>query len=243
MQLREVQVRHGHGEAVEGQGVMKLYVRALILSAIIGGALPSWVWAQPGFPQRGVEILHALYAGVNPQDDDARRDRITAVCAAMARELGPRWGGKKRAGLGDEFRSPDSLAYLEDNGSVSVWDVQLSSGALDVFAGKPPNYPRLSPSEATFMPCGGEEPPPVTPVPSQPPPVIVQPAPVDLSGLSSQLDRLIADLAAHEKAESEFREQARGIWKEFFAPVLEFSAKYLLPAVGAWFLGKEAAQQ
>ena len=84
-------------------------------------------------------------------------------------------------------------------------------------------------------------------VPSPPPipPVIVVPPsqPVDLSGLSSQLDRLIADLAKHEAEEAKFREQARGVWKAFFQPVLEFTAKFIVPAVGAWFLGKEAAQQ
>jgi hypothetical protein len=120
------------------------------------------------FPQRGMEIVDALYRGVDPQDDDARKAAIQEVGEQMARDLGREWGNKKRAGLSDDFRSPDSIAFQEADGSTSVWDIQASSGAILVFAGKPPDYPRLPPSEATFIPCtpidhmgdGGEVDPP-----------------------------------------------------------------------------------
>lgn len=221
----------------------KRVVATFVFLTLLGG---TPLWAQPGFPDRGVEIVANLYAGVNPQNDDLRRAAIRKVCEAMATELGPNWGGKKRAGLGDEFRSPDSIAYREADGSVSVWDVQTSSGQITVFPGKAPDYPRLPASEAAFMSCVvAGEPPQVPPPVSNPPPVIVLPPstpPVDLSGLERKLDQLIADVAAHEQQEALFREQARGIWKEFFAPVLEFSLKYIAPVVAGWFIGKEANQ-
>lgn len=103
-------------------------------------------------PARAVEIIHALFKA-NPQDDAARRVDIQKVGEQLVFELGRKWGNKKRAGFGDEFRSPDSVAYDEDNGTVSVWDVQTSAGVITVFEGKGPDHPFLPPSEAAFIPC------------------------------------------------------------------------------------------
>ena len=145
-------------------------------------------------PARGVEIVDALYR-VNPQDDAARRIAIQQVGEQMAHELGMRWGNKKRAGLSDSFRSPDSLAYLEDDQTVSVWDVQAASGQILVHADKPPDHPRLSPDEATFMPCEpvdhlGVEPDPV-PAPG---PIDPTPGTPDLRELRMMLTDALVSL-------------------------------------------------
>ena len=105
------------------------------------------------FPIKAEAIVRALYTGVNPQDDEARRIAIQRVGEQLAFSLGPRWGNKKRAGLSDAFRSPDSIAYQEDDDTISVWDIQASSGLILVHEGKEADYPHLSPSEATFMVC------------------------------------------------------------------------------------------
>jgi hypothetical protein len=84
----------------------------------------------------------------------------------------------------------------------------------------------------------------VDPAPQPPVIVFVPPSqPLDLSGLESKIDALARDLAAHEKAEAEFRAQARGVWSQFFKPVLEFTGKYIAPAIGAYLIGHQVAQQ
>jgi hypothetical protein len=120
------------------------------------------------FPQEGIEAIRALYKA-SPQDEPARKRDIQLVGEQMCFDLGNRWGNKKRTGTDDSFRSADSIAYLEPDNSVSVWDIQSSSGVILVSAGSPPTYPNLPPSEASFMPCipvdhmgngGGTEPEP-----------------------------------------------------------------------------------
>lgn len=152
------------------------------------------------FPARGVEIVRALYTA-NPQNDDERRIHIQRVGEQLVYELGPNWGNKKRAGLSDAFRSPDSIAYRESDGTVSVWDVQASSGQILVHDGKPADHPNLPESEATFMPCaavnhlvvtppGPPGPEPGTPAPSPGSPVDLGPvlaALADLRGIVEQL--------------------------------------------------------
>jgi hypothetical protein len=225
---------------------MRRYIGLFVFAAILGG-MPSFLLAQPAFPSRGIEIVNELYAGVNPQDDTARKLAIHRTCSQMVFELGASWGNKKRAGLSDEFRSPDSIAYLEADGSVSVWDVQTSSGAITVFAGKPPDYPKLPPSEAAFMACAPMNylnPPPPVPVPPVPSPV-PSPTPVpvlDLSGLERQIAALDAKLTAHAAIEEAHWQAAKGIWESFFKPVLTFTSKYILPAVGGWLIGAEVAK-
>lgn len=160
-------------------------------------------------PQRVVDIINALYAGVNPQDDGARRIAIQKVGEQARHDLGPRWGNKKRAGLSDDFRSPDSIAVLEDDQTVSVWDVQSSSGQILVVAGSQPTHPHLSPDEATFMPCN-----PVdhmgsgTPDPPDPP----DPPSDDLEARVSLLETQQAEqYAVNERAQAALDDQAQQI--------------------------------
>ena len=224
---------------------LKHVIGTFVFAAILGGC-PGWLWAQPAFPSKAMDAVNALYAGVNPQDDEARKVAIRRTCEQLSADLGPRWGGKKRAGLPDDYRSPDSLAYQEDDGTVSVWDIQASSGAILVHAGKTPDYPRLPPTEAAFMACVPTNHMGVpAPLPQPPPVVVVPPStpPIDLSNLEGKIDTLAAALAAHEQAEAEFRTQARGVWEEFFKPVLDFTARYILPAVGAYLVGHQVAKE
>lgn len=159
MNLGTIPLSHG--------SVTARHVTATFVFVSLLGGVP--LWAQ-GFPQRGVEIIQALYLA-NPQNDDERRVAIVKVCEQMKHDLGDQWGNKKRAGLSDAFLSPDSIAFLEADLSVSVWDVQASSGQILVHAGKLADHPRLPASEATFMPCravnhmGSTPPPDPDPVP------------------------------------------------------------------------------
>lgn len=104
------------------------------------------------FPPKGIDAIRELYHA-NPQDEEARKRDIKLVGEQMCFDLGNRWGNKKRTGLDDTFRSADSIAYLEDDSTVSVWDIQRSDGVIIVNAGDPPTFPNLSPAEATFMEC------------------------------------------------------------------------------------------
>jgi hypothetical protein len=157
------------------------------------------------FPARGIEIIAALYKA-SPQDDAARRLDIQKVGEQMAHDLGPQWGNKKRAGVSDDLRSPDSIAFLEADLTCSVWDIQASNGAFLVHAGKEPDFPHLPMGEATFMPCDpknhlagnpmpGEVPEP--PKPSEPlPSVDIGPVLAKLDALQLQVDGLAAVISA-----------------------------------------------
>ena len=107
------------------------------------------------FPVDAFDVMRQLYAKfpVLVQGDEDQRRVLIRICAEqIAYVLGARWGNKKRAGLGDAFRSKDSIAYLEDDGTCSVWDTQHGvTRALIVRAGSEPNYPHLPVSDATFM--------------------------------------------------------------------------------------------
>lgn len=102
------------------------------------------------FPQKGIDAIRALYKA-SPQDEAARKHDIQVVGEQMCFDLGSRWGNKQRTGVNS--RSADSIAYLEDNDTVSVWDIQASNGDILVSAGDPPKYPNLPPSEADFIDC------------------------------------------------------------------------------------------
>jgi hypothetical protein len=117
--------------------------------------------------------IYALFPTLPAGDDEARRLLIRRCGEQIVYALGPRWGNKKRAGVSDLFRSKDAIAYMEDDGTCSVWDTQNgSTRALSVQAGSAPNYPHLPTNEATFMSLspvdylGNREPVPIqTPVP------------------------------------------------------------------------------
>lgn len=198
------------------------YVAATFVCVSLLGGTP--LWAQPAFPAKAMEAVNALYAGTNPQDDEARKVAIKKTCEQLAADLGPRWGGKKRTGLPDDYRSPDSLAFHEEDGSVSVWDIQASSGAILVHAGKTPDYPRLPAAEATFMSCeprnwmGGNLPspgaPPV-PGPSPVPPPVPPPPPIDLSQVATKEDvaRLEQKIDAVKQDTEAVRSGMNKAWK------------------------------
>lgn len=217
-----------------------------VFSALLG-AQPSWLWAQPAFPAKAMEAVNALYAGVNPQDDGARRVAIIRTCEQLAADLGPRWGGKKRAGLPDDYRSPDSLAFSEDDGSISIWDIQASSGAILVHAGKTPDYPRVPAAEAAFMACepknhmGG----PIvgTPPPSPGIPVPVPLPAIDLSGLTEKVDALAAQLAAHHASEEAHWEKVKGAWDGFWKPFLKWAGMIGIPALTGIWTGMQVEQE
>jgi hypothetical protein len=141
------------------------------------------------FPQRGIEIVQALYKA-SPQDDAARRRDIQKVGEQMAHDLGPQWGNKKRAGVSDDLRSPDSIAFLEADRTCSVWDIQASSGAILVHADKPPDYPHLPMGEATFLPCDPKNHLAGNPLPGEVPDPPSTPQPVDLSPVLQALAEL-----------------------------------------------------
>lgn len=134
----------------------------------------------PTFPARGVEIINALYKGVNPQDDGARRIAIVRVCEQMRFDLGALWSNKVRTGLDPKFfTSPDSIAWSAgDDQPVSVWDVQRSDGFILVHEGKAADHPNIPRDEADTVDCtatnhmgssGPVDPPPVDPPPTEPP--------------------------------------------------------------------------
>lgn len=109
------------------------------------------------FPTGGRAIMEKFYE-LHPElvkgDDNSRRALIKLVGEQFAFSFGPRWGNKKRAGLGDDFRSADSIAYKEDDGSVSVWDTQSGSDfSLLAKDGSEADYPHLPASDAAFMDC------------------------------------------------------------------------------------------
>lgn len=141
------------------------------------------------FPSGGASIVRTLFQGVSAQDDAARRIAIRKVAETIHARYGPRWGNKKRTGLSDDFMSPDSVAYRNVDESVDVWDVQLSSGTIDVFDGKEPNYPRLPPSEATFMAA-----PPVDHLGTAPPPPSLPPPWPELLTRIVELEQRVAEL-------------------------------------------------
>jgi hypothetical protein len=150
------------------------------------------------FPARGIEIIAALYKA-SPQDDAARRLDIQKVGEQMAHDLGPQWGNKKRAGVSDDLRSPDSIAFLEADLTCSVWDIQASNGAFLVHAGKEPDFPHLPMGEATFMPCdpknhlaGNPMPGEVPAPPGQPPAVDLTPVLAALADLKAVVERVAA---------------------------------------------------
>jgi hypothetical protein len=108
------------------------------------------------FPAEAVDLMRRIYERLPhlpSGDEDARRVLIRVCGEQLCYSLGPRWGNKKRAGLSDAFRSKDAMAYLEDDGTCSVWDTQNGwTRELIVKADSPPDYPSLPTSEATFIP-------------------------------------------------------------------------------------------
>lgn len=105
--------------------------------------------------QRHVDIVEALF-GLNINlargNDDQRRELTQKIDEQICHEFGKRWGMKARAGGNIGNASKDSIAYLEDDGTVSVWDWQNgTTREPQIRAGMEPNYSHLPTSEAKFI--------------------------------------------------------------------------------------------
>jgi hypothetical protein len=107
------------------------------------------------FPEVGVRVAQGLYerhTDLANGSDDQRRQLIKMIGENICAVLGSRWGNKVRAGLGDEYRSKDGIAYREDDGTISVWDIQDGGSRKYVVpAGAEPTYPHIGPAEARFI--------------------------------------------------------------------------------------------
>ena len=103
-----------------------------------------------------IEQLGAKFPALFVNDDDKQRELTIKIGEQFAFAFGLKWGNKKRAGLGDEFRSKDSIAVKEPDGTTSVFDMFSSGMAILVNDGdlpESPSHANLPSSEATFMPC------------------------------------------------------------------------------------------
>lgn len=110
------------------------------------------------FPSGGravVDAMCAKFPELFVNEDDKQRVLIERIGEQFTHTYGPQWGNKKRAGLSDAFRSKDSIAVKEPDGSISVWDVFQGSSPVVILVqdGTPPDHPKLSTDEATFMAC------------------------------------------------------------------------------------------
>ena len=157
------------------------------------------------FPNGGraiIEQLAAKFPDLFVNDDAKQRQLTMKIGEQFAFAFGPKWGNKKRTGLGDEFRSKDSVAVQEPDGTTSVWDMFSSGMAILVNDGDLPEVPshaNLPPSEATFMPCqpvdhlfNGSPNPNPNPNPDPHPNVTK----VDLGPVLAKLDAQAAEIAA-----------------------------------------------
>jgi hypothetical protein len=149
------------------------------------------------FPNGGraiIEQLAAKFPDLFVNDDTKQRQLTIKIGEQFAFTFGPKWGNKKRAGLGDEFRSKDSIAVKEPDGTTSVFDMFSSGLAILVNDGdlpESPSHANLPPSEATFMPCQ-----PVDHLDGPTPNPTPRPTPVDLGPVMAKLDAQAAEIAA-----------------------------------------------
>lgn len=111
------------------------------------------------FPVGGRSIVERMtqkFPELFKNDDELQRELTRKINQQFAFTYGPKWGGKKRAGVPDALQSKDSQAVLEPDGTTSVWDMFSSSLAILVNDGDlpiPGSHANLPPSEATFMPA------------------------------------------------------------------------------------------
>lgn len=153
-------------------------ITVLLLSLL---ALATGAFAQecPGFPQRGIEIIDALYAnhkGLAHGDDDARRMLTRMIAEQMRFELGS-WSTKS-AGSGRP-QSKDSIALpVGTAGAFCNWDWQHGSTRVRTInagtRGEFINDQQPLPTSAVNH-LGGivapPEPPTAPPVPPSPTPI------------------------------------------------------------------------
>jgi len=155
------------------------------------------------FPNGGraiVEKMAARFPALFVNEDEKQRQLTTKIGEQFAFTFGAQWGNKKRAGLSDDFRSKDSVAVREADGTTSVWDLFSSGLAILVNDGDlpvPGSHANLPPSEATFMPCQPID--HLNGIPTPGPNPNPNPGPVtsvDLRPVLAKLDAQSAEIAA-----------------------------------------------
>lgn len=106
--------------------------------------------------KRQVDIVNALYSAnktLAEGTDDERRKLTKMINEQICFEFGPRWGMKARENGNINNASKDSIAFLEDNGTISVWDWQNGTTRKpQIHEGDEPDYPNLPTTEAKFIP-------------------------------------------------------------------------------------------
>jgi uncharacterized coiled-coil protein SlyX len=129
------------------------------------------------FPNGGralVEAMCAKFPDLHVNEDEKQRELTERINQQMKYQFGQGWGGKVRAGLDPvQFRSKDSQAFLETDGTISVWDLFQGNADVTILVqdGAEPDHPHLSPDEAYFIDViardwlAGSVPEPGTPVP------------------------------------------------------------------------------
>lgn len=104
---------------------------------------------------RQVQIIEELYnlnLNLANGDENQRRQLTQKIAEQVNFEFGPRYGMKARAGGNISNASKDSLAYLEDDTTVSVWDWQNGTTRKpQVVPGMEPTHPHLPLNEAKFI--------------------------------------------------------------------------------------------
>ena len=108
------------------------------------------------FPNGGrsvVEQMCAKFPELHVNDDAKQRTLTTRIQEQFVYQWGRKWGGKKRTGLSDDFKSKDSMAYDEGGGFVSTYDMFQGNEAVTILVhdGNYPDHPDQPPSDAVFM--------------------------------------------------------------------------------------------
>lgn len=156
------------------------------------------------FPNGGraiVDGMKAKFPELAVNEDEKQRQLTKKIGEQFVHSYGPAWGNKKRTGLGDEFQSKDSMAVVELDGTISVWDMFQGNADVTVLVndGDLPSHPNLPTSEAAFMPrqpvdhLGTQpDPPPDPDPPSDPDPEL----PPDFVALLREVKGLRRDIKA-----------------------------------------------
>jgi hypothetical protein len=152
------------------------------------------------FPTGGralVEAMCAKFPELHKNDDALQRQLTERINEQMKYQFGQGWGGKVRAGLDPvQYRSKDSQAYLEHDGTLSVWDLFQgnSDATILVKDGNEPDHPNLSTADHKFIDVvardwlAGS-----TPDPGEPPPTPGTP------DLETRVAELEAEVAAQDE--------------------------------------------
>jgi uncharacterized coiled-coil protein SlyX len=109
------------------------------------------------FPIGGRDIVVRMcnkFPELHTNVDELQRQLTIRINEQFAWTFGPKWGGKVRAGLDPvTFRSKDTQAVLESDGTCSVWDLFQGNAEATILVkdGDAPTHANLGP-EAEFIP-------------------------------------------------------------------------------------------